>query len=135
MGEAVTILKGLFAEGPVTFEGRHYHVNGFADLARPIQRPHPPLMIGGGGQKTLSLAAREADIIGLAPRAVRPGVLDVRSCLVQGTSSARWMAWSKNARGCGTGSAFRTSSLAMKSRPSRPSSSASPAAELRLLRR
>jgi probable F420-dependent oxidoreductase len=97
MGEAVAILKALSAEGPATFEGRHYHVKGFADLPRPIQRPHPPLMIGGGGQKTLTFAAREADIIGLAPRAVRPGVLDVRSCLAEGT--AEKLGWVKAAAG------------------------------------
>ena len=38
---------------------------------KPVQRPHPPFMIGGGGRRTLELAAREADIIGLAPRISR----------------------------------------------------------------
>lgn len=85
MSESVKVLKSLFADGPVSFSGRHYKINGFADLPRPLQRPHPPLMIGGGGQKTLSFAAREADIIGLAPRAIRPGVSDVRSCMTEGT--------------------------------------------------
>ncbi len=85
MSEAVTVLKRLFGAGPTEFEGRHYKINGFADLPRPVQRPYPPIMIGGGGQKTLTFAAREADIIGLAPRAVRPGVSDVRSCMAEGT--------------------------------------------------
>ncbi len=85
MSEAVTVLQGLFNDGPTTFEGRHYKINGFADLPRPLQRPHPPLMIGGGGRKTLTFAAREGDIIGLAPRAIRPGVSDVRSCMAAGT--------------------------------------------------
>jgi alkanesulfonate monooxygenase SsuD/methylene tetrahydromethanopterin reductase-like flavin-dependent oxidoreductase (luciferase family) len=35
---------------------------------KPIQRPHPPFMIGGGGRRTLSIAGREADIVSLAPR-------------------------------------------------------------------
>jgi probable F420-dependent oxidoreductase len=85
MSESVSVLKSLFASGPTSFGGRHYKINGFADLPRPLQRPHPPLMIGGGGVKTLSFAAREADIIGLAPRAIRPGVSDVRSCMAEGT--------------------------------------------------
>jgi probable F420-dependent oxidoreductase len=97
MGEAVTILKGLFTEGPTTFSGRHYEVNGFEDLPRPLQSPHPPLMIGGGGEKTLSLAGREADIIGLAPRAIRPGLSDVRSCMAEGTLQK--IGWVKAAAG------------------------------------
>jgi probable F420-dependent oxidoreductase len=97
MGEAVTILKGLFTEGPTTFSGRHYKVNGFDDLPRPLQSPHPPLMIGGGGEKTLSLAGREADIIGLAPRAIRPGLSDVRSCMAEGTLQK--IGWVKAAAG------------------------------------
>ena len=85
MGEAVMVLKALFAGGPASFSGRHYRVRGFEELPRPLQRPSPPLMIGGGGQKTLSFAAREADIVGLAPRAIRPGLSDVRSCMAAGT--------------------------------------------------
>lgn len=97
MGEAVTILKGLFKEGPFAFSGSHYRVRGFEDLPRPLQRPSPPLMIGGGGQKTLSFAAREADIIGLAPRAIRPGLSDVRSCMADGTREK--IGWVKAAAG------------------------------------
>ena len=37
-------------------------------LPKPVQRPHPPILIGGGGRRLLELAAREADIVGLAPR-------------------------------------------------------------------
>lgn len=97
MGEAVTVLKSLFTEGPTAFSGRHYKLNGFEQFPRPLQRPHPPLMIGGGGQKTLSFAAREADIIGLAARAVRPGFLDVVSCMAAGT--AQKLEWVKAAAG------------------------------------
>jgi len=75
----------LFGDGPTKIEGQHYKIDGFADLPRPLQRPRPPIMIGGGGQKTLSFAAREADIVGLAPRAIRPGVSDVRSRMTDGT--------------------------------------------------
>jgi probable F420-dependent oxidoreductase len=70
--ESVTVLKGLFAEGPFTFQGRHYTITEHDGQPKPIQKPHPPLMIGGGGRRTLSLAAREADIVGLAPRQI-PG--------------------------------------------------------------
>ncbi len=69
MEEAIQIVKGLFADGPVDFAGQYYTITGLEGFPKPVQRPHPPLHIGGGGQRLLSVAAREADIIGFLPRA------------------------------------------------------------------
>ena len=69
MEEAIRIVKGLFADGPVDFAGRYYTITSLEGFPKPVQRPHPPLHIGGGGQRLLSVAAREADIIGFLPRA------------------------------------------------------------------
>jgi probable F420-dependent oxidoreductase len=66
--EAVTVLKGCFADGPFSFSGEHYTIRDLDLHPKPVQRPHPPFMIGGGGRRTLALAGREADIVGLAPR-------------------------------------------------------------------
>jgi len=71
--EAVTIIKGLLAGERVTFAGRHYTIADLEGRPTPVQRPHPPIAIGGGGRRTLTLAAREASIIGLVPRARRDG--------------------------------------------------------------
>lgn len=68
LAESVQVIKGLFAEGPVNFAGRHYQITNFEGHPKPVQRPHPPIHIGGGGQRLLSLAAREADIIGFLPQ-------------------------------------------------------------------
>ena len=65
LGEALTVMKGLFAEGAVDFRGDHYEVRGLDGTPKPVQRPHPPILIGGGGRSILSLAGREADIVGL----------------------------------------------------------------------
>jgi probable F420-dependent oxidoreductase len=65
--EAVGIMKGLFADGPVSFAGEHYRVEAHEGTPKPVQRPHPPLLIGGAGRRLLSFAAREADIVGVAP--------------------------------------------------------------------
>lgn len=73
MAEAVTLVKGLLTGEPVHFIGRHYTIAGLRGTPTPIQRPHPPLVIGGGGQRLLSLAAREASIVSLVPRARRDG--------------------------------------------------------------
>ena len=67
MEEALHIIKGLFADDPVTFSGTYYHLNDFEGHPKPVQRPHPPILIGGGGKRTLSLAAREATIVGFTP--------------------------------------------------------------------
>ena len=65
--ETVRILKGLFTEERFTFAGEHYRVHKLVGLPRPMQQPWPPIMIGGGGKKLLSVAARQADIVQLMP--------------------------------------------------------------------
>ena len=76
LAEAVQIIKGLFGEEPVTFAGEHYTINGLNGLPKPIQTP-PPLLIGGGGRRVLTLAAREADIVGINI-SLATGVIDAR---------------------------------------------------------
>ena len=65
MEEALAVVKALFAEGPVNHEGTHYQVTALDGTPKPVQRPGPPLLIGGGGKRVLSIAAREADIVGV----------------------------------------------------------------------
>ena len=65
LAESITVLKGLFADGPFTFHGEHYRVTDLDGQPKPVQRPHPPFIIGGGGPKILALAAREAQIVGI----------------------------------------------------------------------
>ena len=71
--EALRILKGLFADGPVTFEGAHYRVTGLEGFPKPAQRPHPPIQIGGGHPRILRLAGREADTVGILTTSVATG--------------------------------------------------------------
>jgi probable F420-dependent oxidoreductase len=82
LAEAIQVLKALMGEGPVCFQGAQLRVQGFEGVPKPVQRPHPPLMIGGGGKRILSLAAREADVVSfnfdnrsgvLGPQAVNSG--------------------------------------------------------------
>jgi len=63
MAEAVTIFKKFFAGVEFSFEGKHYTIKGLTGTPQPVQKPHPPFVIGGGGRKMLELAAREADTI------------------------------------------------------------------------
>lgn len=64
LGEALQILRQVFAGEPVRFEGRHYSVDGGEPWPKPKQAPLP-LLVGGGGKKILSLAARHADIVSI----------------------------------------------------------------------
>ena len=63
LAEAVTIIKKFFAGGEFSFEGKHYTIKGLEGSPLPLQKPHPRFLLGGGGRKMLSLAAREADIV------------------------------------------------------------------------
>ena len=65
LAEGVQILKGLFAGGKFSFTGRHYSIHDLEGFPVPVQKPHPPFLLGGGGQKMLTLAGREADIVHL----------------------------------------------------------------------
>jgi probable F420-dependent oxidoreductase len=71
--EAVAIIKGLLEGNQVTLAGRHYRVTDHRIHPVPVQRPHPPILIGGNGRRLLTLAAREADIVGLSGITFRRG--------------------------------------------------------------
>jgi probable F420-dependent oxidoreductase len=71
--EAVHIIKGLWKDSPLTFAGRHYAITEYDGQPKPMQRPHPPIFIGGGGKRLLSVAARQADIVGIVPQAKAAG--------------------------------------------------------------
>jgi len=73
LAEAVTIIKGLLKGEPVTSAGPHYRVTGHAIGPLPVQKPHPPILIGGNGPRLLALAAREADIVGFSGITFRQG--------------------------------------------------------------
>lgn len=94
--ESLQVLRALFSSTDVTFAGRHYQLDALPGLPAPVQRPHPPLLIGGGGPRMLRLAATYADIVGvhlalptgaisadsvadLAPKQVRAKVELIRS--------------------------------------------------------
>lgn len=64
--DAIGIMKRLWAGETVTHASDHYRVSSMQGVPLPVQRPHPPLLIGGGGRRVLELAARHATIVGIA---------------------------------------------------------------------
>jgi probable F420-dependent oxidoreductase len=77
LAEAVTLIKRLLQEEATTFSGDYYQVQSARVAPKPIQQPYPPIMLGGGGRRVLSLAAREADIVSLDPIGTAAGTKDM----------------------------------------------------------
>jgi probable F420-dependent oxidoreductase len=63
LAEAIAVIDQCFAEGTVGFSGDFYRVRDFDATPAPVQRPRPPIAVGGGGRRVLELAARSADIV------------------------------------------------------------------------
>ena len=102
LAETVGAIKALMAEGSVEIAGEHVAMSGFEGVPAPVQRPHPPIMIGGGRRRILSLAAREADIVSLnfdngegviGPRGVQSGTAAataVKIGWIREAAGSRW---------------------------------------------
>jgi probable F420-dependent oxidoreductase len=95
--EAITVMRGLFADEPFTFHGRHYEITAMDGQPKPFQRPHPPFLIGGTRERMLRLAARAGDIVGLDLRQDRdslpdafPGRMDERVGWVREEAGGRF---------------------------------------------
>jgi len=67
LAESVQVVKGLFGAEPLDFAGRHYQISALDGLPKPVQQPHPPILVGGGSRRVLGLAGRLADIVGVNP--------------------------------------------------------------------
>lgn len=99
LAEAIEVIKGLWGPGPFSFVGTHYQVSGLDGLPKPVQQPRPPILVGGGARRMLSLAARHADIVGvnfdLRAGAVTP------EAIATGTAAAvdEKIAWIREAAG------------------------------------
>ena len=71
--ESFRLIRRLLSGEVVTHTGRFYRLDRARALPDTVQRPHPPLMLAGGGPRLLRFAAREAQIVGLAPQMTPTG--------------------------------------------------------------
>jgi probable F420-dependent oxidoreductase len=67
--EALQVVKRLWTGAAVDYDGRHYRLRGAICAPTPVQRPHPPILVGGGGAGLLAIAATEADVVNIVPPA------------------------------------------------------------------
>lgn len=86
--EALSIIKEFFSSEVVNFSGNYYTVKDLQGCPGSVQHPHPPIFIGSGGRRMLTLAAREADII--APIAQKPEELEEKISWIQEAAGERF---------------------------------------------
>jgi len=100
MEEGIAVIKGCFAPGPFSYGGAHYTISGYDGLPKPAQTP-PPFLIGGGAKRVLSIAAREAQIVGINP-SIHSGQVDAAAAQngAAGETDQK-LAWVKEAAGDG----------------------------------
>jgi probable F420-dependent oxidoreductase len=95
--EAVNIIKQFFTQESVTFAGSHYTVTDLKAFPKPLQRPYPPVLMGGGGKRLLTLAGQEADIIGLHLKVNDDGTVEASERTE--SALARKVEWVRQAAG------------------------------------
>jgi alkanesulfonate monooxygenase SsuD/methylene tetrahydromethanopterin reductase-like flavin-dependent oxidoreductase (luciferase family) len=97
--ESLCLLKALLSASPVDFDGEHYAVHGIESFPRPVQWPHPPILVGAGSRRMLGIAGREADIVGILPRALPSGVISDDLAERSPDTLARKAGWVRQAAG------------------------------------
>ena len=91
--ESIQIIKQLLTQETVNFNGKHYTISELKGQIKPVQQPHPPILVAGAGQRMLKLAAREADIIAIGVKIGAQGADPTDATLEQK------LAWIKEAAG------------------------------------
>ena len=67
LAEGIKLIKAMWTEDEPTYHGRYFSIEKAYNYPRPVQKPHPPIMIGGSGKKLLQIAGAEAQIANLIP--------------------------------------------------------------------
>jgi probable F420-dependent oxidoreductase len=99
--EHTLVLRALFGDGPVDFEGKHYRIGGLDGTPKPFRPGGPPILLAGGGRRLLTFAAQHADIIGVNPslpskpdadtaRDALPNRIDAKFELIREVAGARF---------------------------------------------
>jgi probable F420-dependent oxidoreductase len=97
LGEAIDVMRGLWGEGKFSYQGKHYTV---AEVdGKPAPLSDIPILVGGGGEKILSLAAQKADIVGINPKIVARSINPQSMATAAADVVDQKLAWVKAAAG------------------------------------
>lgn len=77
LDEATTCIRSLWTNERTTFAGEFYRFRDAILWPKPIQKPHPPIIVGGGGKGLLRIAAKHADYVNIIPDAGKPGKISL----------------------------------------------------------
>jgi probable F420-dependent oxidoreductase len=99
LAEAIDVVRGLWADGPLDLTGDHYRISGLDGLPKPVRPGGPPIVVGGGGERLLRAAAAKADVIAINVN-LAAGVIDARA-FPDGVADAtdRKLGWIREAAG------------------------------------
>jgi probable F420-dependent oxidoreductase len=96
--ETIKIIKHYIGSDALHFSGQHYKIEGLVAQPKPVQE-RLPLYMGGAGRRVLSLAGREADIIGLVAKFIGPGAFAFDLCSTQPEANREKLEWIRTAAG------------------------------------
>lgn len=98
MEEAIKVIKRYFSDDSLNFSGRYYQAQGMATQPKPVQE-RLPLYMGGASKRVLSLAGREADIVGLGAKFVGPDAFAFDLHSTQPAANHEKLEWIRAAAG------------------------------------
>jgi probable F420-dependent oxidoreductase len=67
LSDAIKLIKAMWTQEEPIYRGRYFSIEKAYNYPRPVQKPHPPIMVGGAGKKLLQIVAAEAQIANLIP--------------------------------------------------------------------
>ncbi|MGO9604620.1 MAG: LLM class flavin-dependent oxidoreductase [Candidatus Binataceae bacterium] len=77
LDESLACIRSLWTNERTNFEGKHYQLRDAILWPKPVQKPHPPILLGGGGKGLLRIAAKYADYVNIIPPAGKLGKFSV----------------------------------------------------------
>ena len=77
LDEALTCIRGLWGDAPFSFEGEFYRFQDASLTPRPVQRPRPPILLGGSGKGLLRIAAKHADLVNIVSETGKQGYISL----------------------------------------------------------
>jgi probable F420-dependent oxidoreductase len=79
LDEALTVMRSLWSQETTTFAGEFYQFDEAILWPKPVQTPHPPILLGGSGKGLLRLAAKHADVINIISEVGTKGTITLKN--------------------------------------------------------